>query len=76
MVESHLNKCSLPFVKALVQQDVLLAAPRLLKTAAVFLQVEGLANEGITIDGGDISKAATAVAFKNGASEKAVKLRI
>lgn len=57
-------------------KDVLLGSPRLLKPAAVFLQVEGVANEGITIDGGDISKAATPVAFKNGATEKAVKLRV
>ncbi|HSY16948.1 MAG TPA: glycosyl hydrolase family 28 protein [Candidatus Acidoferrales bacterium] len=55
-------------------QDVLLSATRLIKPAPVFLQVEGAANAGITIDGGDISKAATPVAFKNGASEKAVKL--
>ena len=56
-------------------KDVLLGSPRLLKPAAVFLQVEGAANEAITIDGGDVSKAATPVAFKNGAEEKAVKMR-
>lgn len=57
-------------------RDVLLNSPRLLKSATVFLQVEGAANEGITVDGGDISKAATPVTFKNGAPEKAVKIRI
>ncbi|MDR3458672.1 MAG: glycosyl hydrolase family 28 protein [Verrucomicrobiae bacterium] len=56
-------------------QDVLLSATRLLKPAPVFLQVEGVTNMGITIDGGDISKAATPVAFKNGAEEKSVKVR-
>ena len=56
-------------------QDILLASPRLIKPALVFLQVEGAANEGITVDGGDISKATTPVIFKNGATEKAVKLR-
>jgi hypothetical protein len=56
-------------------QDVLLSATRLIKPAPVFLQVEGAANAGITIDGGDISKAATPVAFKNGATEKSVRLR-
>jgi hypothetical protein len=56
-------------------QDVLLSATKLLKPAPIFLQVEGAANAGITLDGGDISKAATPLAFKNGASEKAVKLR-
>jgi hypothetical protein len=56
-------------------QDVLMSATKLLKPAPIFLQVEGAANEGITIDGGDISKAAIPVAFKNGAAEKSVKLR-
>ncbi len=56
-------------------QNVLLSATRLLQPAAVFLQVEGSGNQSITIDGGDISKATTPVAFKNGASEQAVKLR-
>lgn len=64
---------SLRFIES---RDVLLGSPRLLKPAAVFLQVEGAANENIIIDGGDISKAATPVAFKNGADEKAVKVRM
>jgi hypothetical protein len=41
----------------------------------VFLQLEGAANEGITVEGGDLSKASSPVAFKNGAAKKAVKLR-
>jgi hypothetical protein len=53
----------------------LLTATRLLTPAAVFLQLEGSSNEGISIDGGDLTKADTPVAFKNGATEKAVKLR-
>ncbi|HAO79640.1 MAG TPA: glycoside hydrolase, partial [Verrucomicrobia subdivision 3 bacterium] len=56
-------------------KDVLMSATKLLKPASIFLQVEGAANEGIVMDGGDISKAATPLAFKNGASEKSVKLR-
>ena len=56
-------------------QDVLLSATKLLKPASIFLQVEGAANENITLDGGDISKAATPLVFKNGALEKSVKLR-
>jgi hypothetical protein len=55
-------------------QDVLLSAPRLLSPAPVFLQVEGADNENIILDGGDISKAAEPVAFKNGAKAEAVKL--
>ncbi len=56
-------------------QDVLLSATRLLKPAPVFLQVEGTDNSGITLDGGDVSKATTPVAFKSGAAESSVKLR-
>jgi len=56
-------------------QDVLLSASRLLKPAPVFLQVEGVDNGNIIVDGGDISKAAAPLAFKNGASENSVKLR-
>jgi hypothetical protein len=56
-------------------RDVLLSAARLLAPTAVFLQVEGVNSEGITVDGGDFSKAVNPLAFKSGATEKAVKLR-
>jgi hypothetical protein len=56
-------------------RDVPLTASRVLKPAAVFLRVEGSSSEGITIDEGDISKAAAPVAFERGASAKSVKLR-
>ncbi len=56
-------------------KDALLSATRLLTAAAVFLQLEGAGNEGITLDGGDVSKAPEAVAFKNGAEKSAVKVR-
>ena len=56
-------------------QDALLSATRLLTPTAVFLQVEGAANGGIILDGGDWSKATTPLAFKNGATKEAVKLR-
>jgi hypothetical protein len=38
--------------------------------------VEGAVNGGITVDGSDISKAVAPVAYRNDATEKAVKLRI
>jgi len=57
-------------------KDVLLSASRLLAPAATFLQVEGANCENITIDGGDLSRAAKALAFKSGGSEKAVRLRV
>jgi hypothetical protein len=56
-------------------EDALVAAPRVLTPAAVFLQVEGAKSRAITIDGGDLSKAATPLAFEAGADKTAVKLR-
>ena len=56
-------------------RDALVSAARVLTPAAVFLQVEGAGSEAITIDGGDLSRVAAPVAFKVGATEKAVKLR-
>jgi hypothetical protein len=56
-------------------QDALVTAPRVLTPAAVFLAVEGAASQAITVDGGDLSKAASPVAFGSGASKDAVKLR-
>ncbi len=56
--------------------DVLMTATRLLAPTAVFLQVEGAASENITIDGGDVSKATTALTLKDGALQATVKLRM
>ncbi len=56
-------------------KQVLLTAPRVLAKAATFLQIEGTGNDRIVVDGGDISNAGTALSFKDGASNSAVKLR-
>jgi hypothetical protein len=56
-------------------RQILLTAARLLTPTSTFLQVEGTENAGIIIDGGDLSKAATALAFQSGATDQAVKLR-
>jgi hypothetical protein len=56
-------------------RDVLLTATRVLTPAATFLRVEGATNAGITVDGGDISKAAKAVEFAGGAKPEAVRVR-
>jgi hypothetical protein len=56
-------------------QDVFLSATRLLTPATTFLQVEGQ-NANITVDGGDLSKAAEPVVYKYGATEGVVKLRV
>jgi len=55
--------------------DVLITAPRVLTPAAAFLQVEGAATQDITVDGGDLSKAAAPVKFEAGAAQQAVKVR-
>jgi hypothetical protein len=56
-------------------RDVLLSACRQLTAGPVFLRVEGAGSRGITIDGGDLSKAGTAVAYLAGASRSAVRER-
>jgi polygalacturonase len=56
-------------------RDALVSAARVLKPAAVFLQVEGSGSGGITVDGGDVTKAASPVAFANGAVKDAVRWR-
>lgn len=56
-------------------RDVLVTSPRVLTPAAAFLEVDGAATQGIMIDGGDISKAKTPLAFAAGAARNAVKLR-
>ena len=56
-------------------KQALLTAPRVLTSSGPFLQLEGESSEGIIVEGGDLSKSSSAVAFKNGAPEKSVKLR-
>jgi hypothetical protein len=62
-------------LRVVESRDVLVTAPRVLGEAAAFLGVEGAGSGGITIDGGDVSKAANAVAFEGGAGKDAVKVR-
>jgi hypothetical protein len=57
-------------------RDVLLSACRVLTPVAAFLHTEGAASRGITIDGGDVTKAGTVTAFGNGATKDAVKVRV
>ena len=62
-------------LRCINSKQILLTASRLLSPAAVFLQLEGTENENIKIDGGDLSRAAAALAYKNGATKKVVQLR-
>jgi hypothetical protein len=65
-----------PLIKVFNSKDILLSACRVLTPASAFLSVEGAGNEGITIDGGDLRKAAKPLVMQSGAKEKAVKLRV
>ena len=56
-------------------KDVFLTAARVLTPSSAFLQLEGTGNQRITIDGGDLSKAAAPLALRNGATARAVKVR-
>ena len=62
-------------VRFIDTRDVLLTATRLLTPSAVFMRVEGTSSGNITVDGGDLGKAAKTLVFTSGASEKAVKQR-
>jgi hypothetical protein len=56
-------------------RDVLLTASRVLTPATVFLQVEGATSTNLTIDGGDLGKAAKTVEATRGADGKTVRVR-
>jgi hypothetical protein len=56
-------------------EQLLLTTPRLLTSAAAFLQLEGEANREIIVEGGDTSKAKEAFAFRNGATKEAIRIR-
>lgn len=56
-------------------RDVLLCASRVRSPVALFLRVEGADSLGITIDGGNLSKAAAPLSFGADAPQKSVKLR-
>lgn len=56
-------------------KQVLMTAARVLTPSSPFLQLEGTANENIILDGGDLSRAAKTVAYRNGANPKAIKVR-
>ncbi|HEX4029925.1 MAG TPA: glycosyl hydrolase family 28 protein [Terracidiphilus sp.] len=69
------NKDAESVLRFIDSKQTLITAPRVLTPSATFLQIEGDANEGIIVEGGDLSRAASPVAFKNGATESSVKLR-
>ena len=56
-------------------KDTLITAPRLTSPAAVYLAIEGERSADITLDGGDIRKAAKPATFERGANTKAARIR-
>jgi len=62
-------------IRCINTTNTLIASPRLLTPAAVYLAVEGERSADITLDGGDIRKAGKPATFDRGASEKAARLR-
>ena len=54
------NRSAESVLRFIDSKDVYLGATRLLTPSSTFLQLEGAANERITIDGGDLSKAKAA----------------
>ncbi|HZP61323.1 MAG TPA: glycosyl hydrolase family 28 protein [Opitutaceae bacterium] len=56
-------------------KQALLTATRVLNPSPTFLQLEGSGNDGIIVEGGDLTRAAAPLALKNGATESAVKVR-
>jgi polygalacturonase len=69
------NPAAESVLRCINSKQILLTASRLLSPAAVFLQLEGTGNADIKIDGGDLTKAVKVLAYKSGATEKAVRLR-
>jgi Glycosyl hydrolases family 28 len=62
-------------LRFIAAKQTLIAAARVLTPSSTFLQLEGKDNDGIIVEGGDLSKAVSITAYKDGASEQAVKLR-
>jgi hypothetical protein len=63
-------------LRCIDSKQILLTAPRLLSSAAVFLQFEGTENENMKIDGGEVSKAAAVLAYKTGDEKRRTTKRL
>ncbi|PYS74790.1 MAG: glycoside hydrolase [Acidobacteria bacterium] len=76
---SGLSACGTATAKSLLRfkntHDVLMTATRVMTPAASLLDLVGPINSGITIDGGDISKAAKPLTLSDGGLAKAVRIR-
>ena len=70
------NPSAAALIRCADSQDVCLSACRVLAPSAAFLLVEGAGSKGITIDGGDLAKAAVPLSVSEGATMGAVKVRV
>jgi len=69
------NSSAESLIRFINTRDVLLAACRLLTPCPAFLQVEGVASDGITIAACDLLRAASPVVLSRGARKEAVVTR-
>jgi hypothetical protein len=73
---AHGNPEAESLLRFVETHDVLLTACRVLTPAAALLQVEGVGCQAITVDGGDVSKAAAPLKAVHGAEKTSVKVRV
>ena len=69
------NPDALSALRLINTKQTLISAPRLLTPAKVYLAVEGENSSAITLDGGDITQAATQVTHDRGAPETSTRVR-
>jgi hypothetical protein len=62
-------------LRVIDSKDVLVSAAKVLNPTPTFLQIEGKANEGIFVDGGDLRKAAKPLVATRDANPAVVKIR-
>jgi hypothetical protein len=57
-------------------RDVLMTASRVLTPASAFIELVGPNNTGVTVEGGDLSKAAKPMLLNGGAISKSIQIRV
>jgi len=74
-LSTHGNPEAEAVLRFIDSSEMLITAPRVLTPAGIFLQVEGASTAAITIDGGEVSKAVSAVVARHGAKDLEVKIQ-
>jgi hypothetical protein len=70
------NTSAKSVVRVKHSHDALLSSSRLLSSASAFIELVGPNNAAITVDGGDISKAAKPLLLSDGAISKSVRIKV